>query len=768
MFDQQKHNKRELLPILLVLLFTIFLAQIGCCESPKKLTEDSPQSILSVKKSLPSWIYEEPEESRWNTRMGSIQLSLSLFKTSGWEKYVEGHANILKGFGFNAIESHMHHYRFGDIDNWPVMEKNIKIVADIIHGLDMKFYVHHSAVFVYDNKLDKKIGIDDYTVGDIGQVDVRTGKPHKAGTAVVLCPNNPLHFKVYSRHLRGLVKAGVDGVMSDDLVMYQGPYSCTCQHCRKKFINQGGFKLPPADDESFWMNMKSAKFRQWLDFRIQSVAEHYKRCADLFDEYPRSIDLFYCNSDPSSAWANVRRAWNLEAIAKTGITSHYFEPFDVSASYYDYFYDWYNQAIEMKIIRATSKDRNIPIWVGWYVAGTTRYTSYFPTRQDMLEFRKGYSPTADFYLDSSDTGNPGPREKITKKIEDQTRFTYGLNRLYGDETVVCVAQHLFADVMKFDAKYQGLWKRRGSVAKVGLVFSGQTRNWYIDDLFFDAGKQRDIQLLDKKYANGWRGWATTLLDKNVPFDVLLDDDIEGEIDDQYDMLILPSMACMSKKQCNAIRKFVKNGGTIIATNETSLYDETGKQLEIAQLGDLFDKEEKKYGKGRVLYCSTEPGFQARIRRPVATELGRNKEWGNSWIGKAIWLGAEDEKQIDVVAGYIGRAFNGTKAISIEPEVKGLVFEAYKGEDSVVLHFLNTSGVKLPKNTIYVFPLTTNFPKLPVDIVTVVLNDIKVENAILLSPDIKEPISLKMSKIKDKTNIFIPSSYIERYAVVVLD
>ena len=115
--------------ISVITLCAVFLA--GCGEN-KAVTNDQEAQGLG------SWAFEEPEESRWTIRMGSVQLSLSLFKTAGWEKFVENHTKVLKGFGFNSIESHMHHYRFGEIDNWPEIEKNVKIAADIIHGQGMK------------------------------------------------------------------------------------------------------------------------------------------------------------------------------------------------------------------------------------------------------------------------------------------------------------------------------------------------------------------------------------------------------------------------------------------------------------------------------------------------------------------------------------------------------------------------------------------------------------------------------------------------------
>jgi len=53
------------------------------------------------------------------------------------------------------------------------------------------------------------------------------------------------------------------------------------------------------------------------------------------------------------------------------------------------------------------------------------------------------------------------------------------------------------------------------------------------------------------------------------------------------VLVLPNIAAMSEGQCGQIRDFVKRGGGVVATFETSLYDERGLRRENFGLSDLF-------------------------------------------------------------------------------------------------------------------------------------------------------------------------------------
>ena len=55
----------------------------------------------------------------------------------------------------------------------------------------------------------------------------------------------------------------------------------------------------------------------------------------------------------------------------------------------------------------------------------------------------------------------------------------------------------------------------------------------------------------------------------------------------YRTLILPNIAALSTAQCDQLRQFVERGGSLIATHETSLYDEWGVRRNDFGLAELF-------------------------------------------------------------------------------------------------------------------------------------------------------------------------------------
>ncbi len=83
----------------------------------------------------------------------------------------------------------------------------------------------------------------------------------------------------------------------------------------------------------------------------------------------------------------------------------------------------------------------------------------------------------------------------------------------------------------------------------------------------------------------------------------------------FKALILPYNKGMSRKEATAIRKFVENGGLVIADNEPGTYSKHGKKLKTPLLKNLFpsfnEQNLVKYGKGHAVYLPKINSFVAR-------------------------------------------------------------------------------------------------------------------------------------------------------------
>jgi hypothetical protein len=77
------------------------------------------------------------------------------------------------------------------------------------------------------------------------------------------------------------------------------------------------------------------------------------------------------------------------------------------------------------------------------------------------------------------------------------------------------------------------------------------------------------------------------VEARVPFDMAHDGLLDPEHIGRYRTLILPNIAALSNTQCRQIEEFVRSGGSVIATYETSLYDEWGVRRSDFGLAKLF-------------------------------------------------------------------------------------------------------------------------------------------------------------------------------------
>jgi hypothetical protein len=114
-----------------------------------------------------------------------------------------------------------------------------------------------------------------------------------------------------------------------------------------------------------------------------------------------------------------------------------------------------------------------------------------------------------------------------------------------------------------------------SLARLGLVYSQQTAQFYGGEGAHD------------RVENPALGFYEALVEARIPFQMVHDRLLDAAHLANYDALILPNIAALSNAQCEQIREFVERGGGIVASFETSLYDEWGVRRRDFGLASLF-------------------------------------------------------------------------------------------------------------------------------------------------------------------------------------
>lgn len=124
-------------------------------------------------------------------------------------------------------------------------------------------------------------------------------------------------------------------------------------------------------------------------------------------------------------------------------------------------------------------------------------------------------------------------------------------------------------------KNENYLRNTAPMARVGVVYSEQTDRNY-------GGKpwqQKSSDHLDGVYH--------ALVEHRIPFDMVNDRLLTPDDLKRFKLLILPNIAALSDAQCNQLRAFVQAGGSLVATFETSLYDQDGKPRADFGLASLF-------------------------------------------------------------------------------------------------------------------------------------------------------------------------------------
>jgi len=73
----------------------------------------------------------------------------------------------------------------------------------------------------------------------------------------------------------------------------------------------------------------------------------------------------------------------------------------------------------------------------------------------------------------------------------------------------------------------------------------------------------------------FQGWAQVCIEAHHLWNVVQDYQLTSAGLEGYQALVLPNAACLSESQIQAVETFVRGGGALIVTGETSLFDENG-------------------------------------------------------------------------------------------------------------------------------------------------------------------------------------------------
>ena len=360
------------------------------------------------------------------------------------------------------------------------------------------------------------------------------------GEGTSLCVNSPWREWIFSLIHELASNYDIDGIFFDGPSFYLG--TCYCESCKKKFKERYGENLPLKED---WSN---PNWRNFIEFRSQSIDEFLADANKVLKGIKKEA-LLYMNSQPLSPfWINGRD--NRRLIKHQDILG-------AEGGFI------YGKLIETPL---------------WKASATAK----------LLETEAGGKPRVVFCaLNHKPWSYPLTNEELRLLIS--STVVNGANPWLGynlreEER----ASQLVKEELKFFEDNEKYFVDSISMASAAIVFSKSTANFYganMPEIDFLVEKPREKAA--KNFMESFSGGYEALLRNSTPFDVIDEEEIEKEKIDKYSLILLPNVACMSKKCGEALKNFVEKGGKLIASFETSLYDEVGKRRENFLLSEVF-------------------------------------------------------------------------------------------------------------------------------------------------------------------------------------
>ncbi len=118
------------------------------------------------------------------------------------------------------------------------------------------------------------------------------------------------------------------------------------------------------------------------------------------------------------------------------------------------------------------------------------------------------------------------------------------------------------------------WKHSEPVPYIGIVASEQTRNLFAQGAL-------------PVYFSHVLGAFRAVFEKHWPVRILTEYDLEDADLHGVRVLVLPNAACLSARSAEVVRRFVRAGGGLVASFETSLFDENFRRRPDFALADVL-------------------------------------------------------------------------------------------------------------------------------------------------------------------------------------
>jgi hypothetical protein len=365
-------------------------------------------------------------------------------------------------------------------------------------------------------------------------VDVN-GKPHRTDDLYITCVNGPYYNEHIPAILREIIELYHPEGFTDNSWSGLGRGTpCYCENCKKSFHALTGKDIPATK------NWSDKTYQQWIKWN-----------------YDRRLELWDMNNKVTKAAGGPNCTWS--GMNSGSISGQ-------SAAFRDYV--GITSRADIMMIDDQGRSDNSGFQhngdIGKFLHGLLGWDKLIPEsmamyQQGSVQFRLSAKPAAEarMWMIEGIAGGIQPWWHHVAAYHEDRR-----------------AYHTPGPVMNWHKANEKYLINRTPIATVGVVWSQQNTDFY--------GRDNATQLVDMPY----RGMTEALLKARIPYIPVHADHI-GRDAPQLSVLVLPNLGAMTDEQVSSVKRFVENGGGLIATGESSLYDEWGNARADYALADLF-------------------------------------------------------------------------------------------------------------------------------------------------------------------------------------
>ncbi len=364
------------------------------------------------------------------------------------------------------------------------------------------------------------------------------------GSGNAPCVNSP--WREWSfRGIRDLASYDIDGIFLDGPIFV--PRACYCKSCQEGFKRRYGLELPRKE------NWKDPAWRKFIEFRYDGIAEYLRDAEKALKEVkPEAIIYMNCTG-LWPAWPAARDNRRLMPYQDLLGAEGGFIYYDLRTA------PLWKPGMAAKLIETQAAGKPTVVFIAGANKGWDEYLLP-PTETKLL------------YADSLANGaNPW----------------YGIPLSLADRPGALAAGEMDSFILK-NAEYL---EETVSVARVALFWSSMSADYYRASVpvtdFTPQGEKLERRESAGNFYASFLGCYEAFVRSHMPFNILDEEALKPEILREYDLLVAPNCACISEVKAKVISDYVKAGGNLIASFETSRYSEYGDLLNDFGLTDVF-------------------------------------------------------------------------------------------------------------------------------------------------------------------------------------